>query len=141
MIFASASSFKEGNLFLFNELISFSIDLIKKTIASIFGLFVLLINFKFSISKSSKSIGILISGLFGFSPKTDKYLAFMEFIIFDVSINSDSARENLASDIETSVSVTSPISNCSFVSSNCLFNTSTFFFLTFILEISVAKSA
>ena len=65
----------------------------------------------------------------------------MEFIIFDVSINSDSARENLASDIETSVRVTSPISNCSFVSSNCLFNTSTFFFLTFILEISVAKSA
>ena len=65
----------------------------------------------------------------------------MELIILKVSNNSDSEREYLASEIETSVKVTSPISNCSLVSSNCLFNTSTFFSFTLIFEFSVAKSA
>ena len=57
------------------------------------------------------------------------------------SRRSESANDSLASAIETSVIVTSPISNCSFVTSNCLFKTSTFFSFKVRFEDSVASSA
>ena len=97
--------------------------------------------FNLSISQFLFFNGISIFGLLGSLPNTERKFAFNEFRLFPDSNFSDSARESLASAIETSVIVTSPISNCSFVNSNCLLRTSTFLFLRIKFELSVAKSA